>query len=266
MNNNRISSTDLKDRITEHIQELAEATDAALVSEEMQQYLDMCARFHRYSPQNVWLIMMACPDASMVAGFKKWRTMGRHVIKGEKGIPILAPILVKEDIEDGEESEKLFGFKVVYVFDVSQTVGEPLPEPPDWKSPGQNAKLTKELIKFAESKGIEVEFNGLPGETQGVSSGGKITVAPIAGTKTLIHEIAHELMHQGNERPLNRTILELEAEAVSYVVAKHFGLDGLSSPNYIALHGADAKMILVYLERIRDFSSQIINAIQATSD
>ena len=95
MNNQRLSSSVLKVRIAEHIQELAEATDAARVSEEMLQYLDMCARFHRYSPQNVWLILMECPHATMVAGFKKWQTMGRFVRKKEKGIPILAPVLCR---------------------------------------------------------------------------------------------------------------------------------------------------------------------------
>jgi hypothetical protein len=66
------TSSDLKARITEHIQELAQATDIARVSQEMQRYLDMCASFHQYSPCNVWLILMSRPSASYVSGFKKW--------------------------------------------------------------------------------------------------------------------------------------------------------------------------------------------------
>ena len=261
--NNQNPSSELKNKITQHIQELAEATDAARVSEEMLSYLDMCARFHKYSPQNVWLILMACPQATMVAGFKKWRTMGRYVCKGEKGIPILAPILVKQADEDEEVSEKLVGFKVVYVFDVNQTEGEDLPEPPDWKSPEQNELLSERLIKFAESKGIKVSVKELAGDIQGVSMGGSVFVSPQAGTKTLIHEIAHELMHQDENRPHNKTILELEAESVAYVVAKHFGMDGLASPNYVALNGADAEMIITHLERIRNTASHIICAIHS---
>ena len=257
----RISSSDLKIMITERIQELADATDAARVSEEIMQYLDMCAKFHRYSPSNVWLILLAKPEASLVAGFKKWRTMGRYVRKGERGIPILAPILIKNDNDEGAEMEKLFGFKVVYVFDVSQTEGKLLPEPPDWKSPEQNAVLTELLIKFAEIKGINVTVKELSGDIQGVSTGGAILVSPNAGTKTLIHEIAHELMHQNDDRPKDETILELEAESVAYVVAKHFGLDGLSSPNYNALHGATAEMILEHMERIRKSATEIITCI-----
>jgi hypothetical protein len=261
MNNHRISSSDLKTRITEHIQELAEATDAARVSEEMQQYLDMCARFHRYSPQNVWLILMTRRDATHVAGFKKWQSMGRHVKRGEHGIPILAPILKKVEDDEGEEVEKLIGFKVVYVFDISQTDGDPLPGPPDWKSPDKNAELTRLLMEFAQNKDITVKVEELPGEIQGASCGGKIILDPEAGTKTLIHEIAHELLHQVKDAPTESTIRELEAESVAYVVAKHFGLDGLSSPNYILLHKATAELILEHLERIRKSATEIINGI-----
>jgi len=80
---------------------------------------------------------------------------------------------------------------------------------------------------------------------------------------SLIHEIAHELMHKDDDHPNDKTILELEAESVAYVVSKHFGLDGLSSPNYVALHGADADMILVHMHRIRKFAVKIINAIDS---
>lgn len=261
MNNYRISSTELKDRITEHIQDLAEATDAARVSEEMVLYLDMCALFHKYSPQNVWLILMTYPHAIMVAGFKKWQGMGRQVKKGERGIPILAPIFKKIENEEGEEDEKLIGFKVVYVFDVSQTDGDPLPGPPDWKSPENNAALTELLKDFAMSKEITVVVKDLPGETQGASCGGKIFLDPEGGTKTLIHEIAHELLHQVKDGPTDRTIQELEAESVAYVVGKHFGLEEMSSPNYNALHGATAEMILEHMERIRKTATEIINRV-----
>ena len=253
-------SSDLKAKITEHIKALAEATDSARMSEAMLTYLDMCAKFHRYSPSNVWLILMAKPEASLVAGFKKWRKMSRYVRQGEKGIPILAPILVKVN-ENGDEEEKLVGFRVVYVFDISQTDGDPLPGPPDWKSPEKNAELAKLLMDFARSKDITVEVKDLPGEIQGASCGGKILLNPEAGTKTLIHEIAHELLHQVKDAPRDSTIRELEAESVAYVVAKHFGLDGLSSPNYNALNGATAKMILEHMERIRKSATEIINGV-----
>ncbi|MFC2053488.1 ArdC-like ssDNA-binding domain-containing protein [Chloroflexota bacterium] len=258
----RCSSQELSEKITDHIEELAKATDMARMSKEMTRYLDSCAKFHRYSPQNVWLILMACPHATKVAGFKRWRTMGRYVKKGEKGIPILAPILVKDGNGHGDEKETLVGFKVVYIFDLCQTDGEPLPEPPNWKSPEQCAFLTDRLIEFAKRKGITVDFKELAGDIQGVSRGGSIVVSLTAGVKTLAHEIAHELMHQGNERSPDKSIRELEAESVAYVVSKYFRMDGLASPNYVALHGADAKMIMLHLERIRITSVEIINTLE----
>ncbi len=198
----------------------------------------------------------------MVAGFQKWISMKRFVRKGERGIAILAPVLVPEVNEDGIQGEKLVGFKTVYVFDISQTDGEPLPEPPNWKSPEQNALLTKRLMDFAESRGIQVQVKELQGDTQGVSMGGTIILSPKAGTKTLIHEIAHELLHHKETKLMLHTERELEAEAVSYVVGKHFGLDGLSSPNYVALHGANAEMIMEHLERIRNIAKEIIQALE----
>ena len=258
----RFSSKELQQQITSHIQELAEAADAARVSEEMLKYLDMCARFHHYSLHNVWLILLANPETILVAGFHKWKSLGRYVCKGEKGIPILAPMLVKVEGDEDGDKEILTGFKTVYVFDVSQTDGEPLPEPPDWKSPEKNAELTERLICFAEAKGISVAFQELVGDTQGVSTGGSILLSPEAGTKTLIHEIAHELMHQDENRPADKSIRELEAESVAYVVARYFGIDGLASPNYVALHGANMEMIMSHLERVRDTSAYIINSIE----
>jgi hypothetical protein len=260
--NTQTSLSDLKARITEHIEELAQATDAARVSEEMHRYLDTYAKFYQYSAFNVWLILMAKPEASHVAGFKKWQTLGRYVRQGEHGIPILAPIFTTATNEKVEEEQRLVGFKTVFVFDVSQTEGEPLPEPPDWKSPEKNTELMNKLTRYADDKGIQIQVKHIGHDIQGVSIGGKIIVDPEAGTKTLIHEIAHELLHHVEGVLTNQTIRELEAESVAYVVARHFGLDGLASPNYVALHGATAELIMGCLERIRNTSVEIIQAIE----
>lgn len=259
------SSSDLKARITEHIQELAQATDHAHASQEMQRYLDMCSSFHQYSPCNVWLILMSQPNATHVAGFKKWQTMGRFVRNGELGIPILAPIITTITNDKGEDEQRLVGFKVVYVFDVCQTDGKPLLEPPDWKSPEKNAEIQEKLVLLANSKGIQVHIKRIGRDIQGVSLGGKVLLDPEAGTKTLIHEVAHELLHHVEGVVTSNTIRELEAESVAYVVAKHFGIDGLSSPNYNALHGASSDLILGHLERIRNTSAEIIQALETKS-
>ena len=102
------SSQELSTKLTAHIAELAQTTDAARMSDAMLAYLEMCARFHSYSPQNLWLILMVRPAAKHVAGYKRWRSMGRYVLKGACGIPILAPVIVKVD-EDGAKDRKSVG-------------------------------------------------------------------------------------------------------------------------------------------------------------
>jgi hypothetical protein len=151
----------------------------------------------------------------------------------------------------------------VYVFDVTQTDGQPLPLPPDWKSRGKNEELQASLIVYASSYGIVVEVRTQSGAIQGTSSGGKIELSPEAGTKTLIHEIAHELMHRGADRQdISRPDRELEAEAVAFVVGSHFGMGDLASPNYLALWDADEKKILARMDRIRSTATVIIQAVE----
>lgn len=255
------SSADLNMKIGKHLEELIQETDRARTSTEMIRFLDFCSKFHQYSAGNIWLILITKPDASLVAGYNKWKSMDRWVKKGESGIPILAPLLIKEELEDGHETKRLVGFKVVYVFDVAQTEGEPLPEPPNWKSPEKNHELNQRLIQYAKTQEISVTFKHLLGEMQGISKGGSIDIDLTAGTKTLVHEIAHELLHQKKVSLQSRAIKELEAESVAYVVCKYFGLEGLNSPNYLALFEVSADDMLFQLERIRNTATKIIKNI-----
>jgi len=257
----QITSKDLQQKIQGYLEVLALETDQARKSEEMRRYLDFVARFHQYSPSNIFLIMLARPDATHVAGFQAWKKMGRYVRKGEHGIPIFAPMIHKEDPDDDNSPKVLSGFRVVYVFDVSQTDGEPLPPVPDWKSPEKNAELNEKLIRFAESKGITVTFKELPGETQGVSRGGAIEISPDAGTKTLIHEIAHELMHQGNVLPIDHSTRELQAEAVAYIVSRHYGFTVCKCPNYIALSCLEDQGFESSIPIIQKTASEIIGSV-----
>lgn len=259
--NAQITSNDLQKKIQGYLETLALETDEARKSEEMQRYLDFVARFHQYSPSNIFLIMLSKPDATMVAGFQAWKKMGRYVMKGEKGIPIFAPMIHKEDPDSDSSPKVLSGFRIVYVFDVSQTDGDPLPTVPDWKSPEKNAELTEKLIRFAESKGIKVTIKDLPGETQGVSRGGAIEISPNAGTKTLIHEIAHELMHRIDGVTKRKEIIEWEAESVAYIVAKYFDVHLLNSSNYLILHGFDHEIFLNSWGGVCTIANQIIQQV-----
>jgi len=256
-------SADLRKQIGGHIKDLARLTDDAARSEAVKSFLDTCARFYQYSLNNQALIAYFCPHATQVAGFKKWNEFNRYVRKGEHGIPILAPCVYKVDPDQDDSPKKVTGFRVVYVFDVSQTDGEDLPELPNWKSPARLLELENRLIEFAISKDITVDRKELQGETQGSSRGGEIELAEHAGTKTLIHEIAHELLHQKSLSVLlNRGTKELEAEAVAYVVSSHFGIPDLASPNYLALFEADAEKILKRYDRISTCAAELIQAIE----
>jgi len=131
-----MQTNELKKKYEEYLQTLIEEIKSEKSSETLLGYLDFCSRFHRYSFNNKILIWMSMPKATNVAGFHSWKKLGRLVKKGEKGIPIFAPIRVKKKLDPADnkgiteedenayqEQDKLF-FKVVYVWDVSQTEGE----------------------------------------------------------------------------------------------------------------------------------------------
>ncbi len=257
----KTTANDLNTIIKAHLEELAKETDKARVSDEMIRYLEFCAKFHQYSPSNVWLILMSRPDATHVAGFNAWKKMWRYVKRGEKGIAILAPMIYREDPDDEDSLKVLRGFRVVHVFDLAQTDGQPLPEQPNWKSPEKNLELQKKLMDFAEQNGIQVTIKELEGETQGISKGGSILLSPNAGTKTLIHEIAHELLHQAENTQLSKSEKEMEAEAVAYVVSSYLGIKNLNCPNYIAMHIANSGQILDNFNRILIVAKNIISAL-----
>lgn len=257
------SPVELNKKLTAFIKDLASETDTARISEVMQTYLKFCASFYRYSVSNQFFIYLSKPDATHVAGFHDWLKRKRYVKKGEKGIPILAPCITKFKDEDEKVIAKDLRFKTVYVFDISQTDGEPLPDAPDWKSSEKSPELEDMLINYAKSLHIKVDIKDLSESgAQGYSTGGEIALDPTAGTKTLIHEIAHELLHQNGKSKLRpRKEVELEAEAVAYVVARALEIKNLHSPNYLALWDAEGRKILDRLDLIRETANKILTAI-----
>ena len=252
---------ELQQQINQHFQELVDETDKARSNDEMLQYLDCCAKFHAYSPNNIWLILLARPDATHVAGFQTWKGFGRWVRKGEQGIAIFAPLIHREKDEDDMERRTLLGFKIVYVFDIQQTEGQPLSPQPNWKSPEKHQELNQRLIEYAESQSISVTFRDLDDDIQGISRGGAIEVDQQAGTKTLIHEIAHELLHQGNGNMQTRVMQELEAESIAYVVSRYFGIENLNCPNYLVLHGISREEFQNHINIIQSTAHEILMAL-----
>jgi len=254
---------ELNKKITSYINDLARETDEAKISEVLQKYLACCASFHNYSLYNQFLIFLFRSNATLVAGYRDWLKKHRYVKKGEKGIPILAPVLIKMKNENGDEIAQVVNFRTVYVFDIAQTEGEPLPEAPEWISPAKYPDLETMLINYAASLNIKVDVEDLSTiGAQGYSKKGQIVLDPMAGTKTLIHEIAHELLHHSKEAKLkSRAEIELEAEAIAYVVSRALEIKDLKSPNYLAIWDADGRKILDRLDLIRDTAHQILKAI-----
>ena len=168
--------TELVDR---GIRELNEAL-ASGKSDRLQQYLDVMARFPHYSFNNCLLVALQFPQATLVQGFHAWKKLGRSVKKGEKGIGIIAPLIGKQKDEEARSDEgsqrAIFGFKVVHVFDVSQTEGDELPEFAQVSGdPGQSIPAVEALI---HSWGIELLYEEIPSGADGVSKKGTIVIDP----------------------------------------------------------------------------------------
>ena len=257
-----MKSQELLGQLKSRIEELAHEVDKARVSEEMLDYLSTMAKFHRYSAANCMLILSQCPLATRVAGFMTWkRLFGRQVKRSETGIKILAPVpytTTQQDPATGEETEvRRLWFKVVHVFDISQTAGKPFPEV-NWKGSGRQERLESALISYAQSLGIEVERAEL-GHALGLSLKGKILFSEDGNVpRTLAHEIVHETVSITEARPMR----EVLTDAAAHVVCLHFGVDpAKSTANYIALWQGTADDVLENMEFIRDVAHTVIEGV-----
>ena len=251
------------------IRELNEAL-AAGKSDRLQQYLDVMARFPRYSFNNCLLVAMQFPSASLVQGFHAWRKLGRTVKKGEKGIGIIAPMIGRKKDERGEVDEQsgkaIFGFKVVHVFDLSQTEGDDLPEFARVSGdPGENIAAVESLIR---SWGIELVYEEIPSGADGLSKKGTIVIAPdLEPAKTLltlVHEVSHERLHADIQRrkETTKTIRETEAEAVAHVVCRALGLDTVEHcADYIQLYNGDMEVLTKSMDYIQKTAASILDGI-----
>jgi len=265
-----MKTNELMEQIESRIKELATRTEEARASEEVTQYLRFLSRFHRYSLHNTMAIWIHCPHATHVAGYKAWQKLGRQVLRGQTGIPIFAPctqaVTKGEEEDDEKKTRKVICYKIVYVFDVSQTEGKPLPEAPI-VAQGDGSALLPVLEGIAFDLGIGLEYRAMSGSHHGTSYGGSIEVdsgIDDAGkASVIVHELAHELLHKGPDRMLlSSQQKETEAESTAYVVCSHFGLES-AAPNYLALWAAKPEQILEAFQRIRDVAASLIDMIEA---
>lgn len=293
-----------KDRMREIVDSIENGIKELFESDKYRQYLSTMSRFHRYSVNNTMLIYMQRPDATHVAGFNKWRDQfGRNVLKGEKGIRIIAPTPYKKKVEeiktdpetnapvldaDGkaiiEEKEiRIPMFKVVSVFDVSQTSGKPLPQlAADLSGNVQQYEVFMEALRRASP--VPMEIKPVARDTDGFFSikAQSITIrAGMSEVQTVcaaVHEIAHAKLHDyehmteladDGETILvpgekSRNTEEVEAESISYAVCQYYGIEtGENSFGYIATwsKGKELKELRASLETINKTASELITDI-----
>ena len=293
-----------KDRMREIVDSIENGIKELFESDKYRKYLATMSRFHRYSVNNTMLIYMQRPDATHVAGFNKWRDQfGRNVLKGEKGIRIIAPTPYKKKVEeiktdpetnapvldaDGkaiiEEKEiRIPMFKVVSVFDVSQTAGKPLPQlAADLSGNVQQYEVFMEALRRASP--VPIEIKPVAHDTDGFFSikAQSITIrAGMSEVQTVcaaVHEIAHAKLHDyehmteladDGETILvpgekSRNTEEVEAESISYAVCQYYGIEtGENSFGYIATwsKGKELKELRASLETINKTASELITDI-----
>lgn len=277
------------------LKQLKDGVEDIQQSERFRLFLSTMARFHDYSIGNLILIMIQKPEATRVAGFNTWKDMGRWVKSGEKGIAILAPVMpprptcpkcgtkIRKGVrfcpQCGEQIEAAEGFeetphyfKVVYVFDLSQTEGKSLPEFDVPSLTGEaNEELFNSAVTLAGTQGLEVSFESRPDMDPGIKgfySSKLIWVRPeeprAQQLKTMLHELAH-YFSEGVFR-IPRRDAETIAESAAFAVGAHFGFDsGVRSFPYVAVWAQDKKVLEQNLGAIRKVATTMIESIERGS-
>lgn len=253
-------------KLDELHQRLTAQVEALVSGDDWWAMLDIAARLHRYSARNVILILSQRPDGvTRVAGYRRWQSLGRQVRKGEQGIAILAPCVYhKRPVDDAEGNDSpelgriLRGFRVAYVWDESQTDGEPIPDVRPQLLVGDDpAQLWAGLASQLDACGYTVsrgDCGGANGFTDFLAREVMVRddVDELQAAKTLCHETAHALLHDPSQEPVGRARAEVEAESVAYIVCQ---LAGLATTEYSLPYVArwsrgDVALITATTERV----------------
>lgn len=289
-----MSTADKQAALKEATEMLENGVKSVFTSERYIEFLSFMSKFHNYSYNNCILIMMQNPEASLVAGFNDWKNKhNRYVKKGEKGIKIIAPAPYKttvkvpvldannqpvmvngEPLTENKVVQKM-SFRVVSVFDVSQTDGEPLPSiAPELTA---NVDNFEELFQaICATTDYTVNFADIPGTAKGFCRYSDKTITIRKGMseaqiiKTGIHEAAHSRLHEPSARDSNtplptRSTKEVEAESVAFLVSRYFGIDTSDySFDYVANWSTDKEIaeLKQSLEVIQSEASAMIDIIE----
>jgi len=266
---------ELGDTIKRLAQEIAEGNG----DEVYDRFLTWMSKLHRYSFGNIalaqwqWSARQAedpsLPELSYLGSYKALQKVGRQVRKGERGLAIFVPWQLRgRVVEDEETGEQTFQpprtiFRIGHVFDISQTDGDEVPR--FVMDTPAIADALPTLLDLAASDGILVDFTDT-GAAEGISLGGRIKIQesspPGIQAHTLIHELAHEYLHQtGGRRPEEQGLIEGEAEGTAVVVLRALGVDVASnSAAYIRGHGCTAEGIIRSMDRIARTARKILDA------
>lgn len=283
----------------ERVAELTEKLESGIVdlyaSDQYAQYISAMAKFHHYSFSNALLILFQKPDASYVAGYNTWKSLGRQVKRGERGIMILAPCAFQAYLElekkDPKTGQTVIGedgqpetvkkpispnrFKIAHVFDMSQTEGKELPQIAVSELTGDVEDFSGIYERLAALSPLPVEQKDFPGDAKGYTSFSENRVVVRSGMsqvqtiKTLVHEIAHAKLHNPkdilDETEKRKTRQkEVEAESIAYVVCQYFGIDTSDySLGYVAgwSKGTELAELKASLDTIHRTAGEIIDAI-----
>jgi len=267
----RTTAADLLTTLADGVAELTNSTA-------WRAWLDVQRRFHRYSWGNALLIAAQRRDATRVAGFHSWLRLGRHVRKGEHGIAILAPIVPRLRVVDGDSGDERWvagrphAFRVAHVFDVSQTDGEDLAAPPVSRLEGSDPKdWYTELRDVAHGLEFTVEEDYLPDGVNGDCNHAlrRIRIEVRNGqshqVKTLAHELGHAILH-ADRAGLCREQAELEAESIAYIVCAGLGMDTSEySFGYLAVWAGGGEQarhgIAESAQRIQTAAHRVLDAL-----
>lgn len=281
MSHPRLSREERANRLNTAHERLVHAVAALHSSDDWMAYMATMAKFHRYSANNCFLIALQRGDATQVAGFQTWKSLGRSVNKGAMGIAILAPCTYKTTLTDKDNPDAptvtgtvVRGFRIAYVFDVSTTAGDDLPERvgrPELLTGDAPESMWEALSEQVTALGYMVE---LVDQIAG-SPGANGTTDPIAKTvqiategrdraaqgKTLAHELAHCHLHTDlTAYRADRGRCEVEAESVAYLVCDAFGLDSQTyTVGYVATWASDTDTVLAVANTVRKCATQIID-------
>ena len=283
----------------ERVAELTDKLESGIMnlyaSDNYAQYISAMAKFHHYSFSNAFLILLQRPNASYVAGYNTWKSLGRQVKRGEQGIMILAPCnfsavmeCKKRDPKTGEivigpdgqpETEKKRispnRFKIAHVFDMSQTEGKELPQIAVSELTGEVDDFSSVYERLAALSPLPVEQRDFPGTAKGYTSFAENLVVVRSGMsqvqtiKTLVHEIAHAKLHNPKDvldetEQRKKRQKEVEAESIAYVVCQHYGIDTSDySLGYVAgwSKGTELAELKASLDTIHRTAGEIIDAI-----